>query len=194
MRILSTVLSVYSFIIFLSILLSWIPSRSSRLMRIKLYINQITNPYLNIFRGIQWLRIGNLDLSPLLALLILYFGIYITDNMASLELLSGWDLLFWLVWRIWIIVTGVFLLFAIIMLFRLLMLYVSRRPSLTFLSNLDSFLFPVVSRTLGLFTNRTIPYPWALGIVAGAFIAVRFLGRWGMALLLEFLRNLLNSL
>lgn len=193
MRILSTVLSVYSFIIFISILFSWIPSRSSGFMKIKFYINQVTNPYLNIFRGIQWLKIGNLDLSPMLALLVLYFGIYVADNMASLVLLSGWDLLFWLVLRIWVIVMGVFLLFSIIMLFRLLMLYVSKNPSSTFLNSLDSFLFPIVSRTLGIFTNRTIPYPWALGIVAVAFLAVRILGRWGMDLLLEFLRNLLNS-
>jgi uncharacterized protein YggT (Ycf19 family) len=163
------------------------------MMRVKYYLNLITNPYMNRFRGIPWLRTGNLDLSPLLAFLILYFGIYITGSMASGVFPTVLDMLFWLVRYVWEIVTGLFMFFGIIMLFRLLMLYASRGSSSSFLTGLDRFLFPVVSRFLGFFTNRTLSYPLALGITAVSFIAVRFLGRWGMGKLLDFLWKLLKT-
>lgn len=193
MRIVSALLSTYSFILFLSILFSWIPSRSPGMTKVRYYLNMIANPYLNRFRGIPWLRAGNLDLSPLLAFLILYFGIYITGSLASGVFPTALDILFWLVSYVWEIITGLFMFFGIIMLFRLLMLYASRGSSSNFLTGLDRFLFPVVSRFLGFFTSRSISYPIALGITAFSFIAIRLLGRWGMSELLEYLRKALRT-
>ena len=76
--VLAATLNIYLIILFVRILLSWFPNVDQSNPMIS-WIPQITDPYLNVFRGIIP-PIGGFDLSALLAILALQF---------SLPLISG---------------------------------------------------------------------------------------------------------
>lgn len=64
-------LQIYYYIMIACILLSWIPEvRSSKFYAM---LNQITDPYLRLFRGL--LIVGNFDLTPILGLMLYQFGL-----------------------------------------------------------------------------------------------------------------------
>lgn len=74
---LDTLLVVYFVLIFIRILLSWIPRLPySRWLDVVLnFVREVTDPYLNLFRRfVPMLRIGGagLDLSPMVAIIVLF--------------------------------------------------------------------------------------------------------------------------
>ena len=60
----------YSLLIFLRILLSWIPNINWHEQPVK-WIREVTDAYLNLFRNVVP-PIGMLDISPMLALFVLW--------------------------------------------------------------------------------------------------------------------------
>jgi len=74
---LNTLIVVYFVLIFLRILMSWLPTLPySRWLDIVLgFVKDVTDPYLNVFRRfVPTLRIGGggLDLSPMIAIVVLF--------------------------------------------------------------------------------------------------------------------------
>jgi YggT family protein len=73
---LSALITVYTLIIFASIIVSWIFSFGVRvpysrpLNAVLDFLRDVTNPYLRIFRRLG-LQIGPMDLSPIVAILVL---------------------------------------------------------------------------------------------------------------------------
>ena len=68
-QLLASVISFYTMVCFVRILLTWIPSAQySKFGRI---LASICDPYLNLFRGLRFLRVGMFDLSPAVALCLL---------------------------------------------------------------------------------------------------------------------------
>ena len=65
-------LSIYSFLLIIRVLLSWFPNLDWS-NPILVNLSAITDPYLNIFRGIIPPIAGTLDISPILAFLLLNF-------------------------------------------------------------------------------------------------------------------------
>jgi hypothetical protein len=86
------------------------------------------------------------------------------------------------------------MLLAIVMLIRLVTLYTMKESKPDWVDSLDRFLFPIVSRALGVFTNKTVAYPVALAILGIGLIAIRFLAGWGVEELLGFLKVRLDEL
>lgn len=66
---LANFLQIYLLLIFVRILLTWFPT-VSWMNQIAAFLSPITDPYLNIFRSFIP-PIGGLDLSPILAILVL---------------------------------------------------------------------------------------------------------------------------
>jgi YggT family protein len=71
----SALFLVYLILIFARILLSWIPRipYNVYLRAVVTFIEETTNPYLNLFRRVLP-PIGPLDLSPILAIVVLLIG------------------------------------------------------------------------------------------------------------------------
>jgi uncharacterized protein YggT (Ycf19 family) len=82
MRVLSALLMVYFFLIMIRIILSWLPTSSEGTMKLRAMIDKLTDPYMNRFRGISWLRFGMLDFSPVLGLAVLSFFLYLTQRLS----------------------------------------------------------------------------------------------------------------
>jgi YggT family protein len=69
MMVIAAVLQIYMLILFIRVVLSWV-SMDARLPLVRV-LTSLTDPYLNWFRRLTFLRRGNIDLSPLAAFLVL---------------------------------------------------------------------------------------------------------------------------
>ncbi|UCB45667.1 MAG: YggT family protein [Spirochaetota bacterium] len=62
--------SIYILLIFVRVIFAWLrPNMFNPVVR---FVYNSTNPYLKLFAGLKFLRIGALDLTPILALYLLY--------------------------------------------------------------------------------------------------------------------------
>jgi YggT family protein len=76
--------SIYILLIFIRVLFAWLrPNMFNPVVR---FVYNATNPYLKIFAGIRFLRIGALDLTPILALYLLY----LVQELSYKILLTGY--------------------------------------------------------------------------------------------------------
>ncbi len=74
MALVNVFVSVYSLIIFLYVLSSWIPLPYNRtLNRIRHFLSDACDPYLRLFRRLLP-PLGGIDLSPIVAVLVLWLG------------------------------------------------------------------------------------------------------------------------
>jgi len=194
MRIISGFLMVYYFVILTSFILSWIRTSTPGMLKFKGYINILTEPYMKHFRNISWLRFGMIDFSSILAIILLSFLLFLTQNLAAGMFPTWYSLVFWVIMRIWSFVAFFIMILAVVMIFRLITLYTMKGTRPNWIDSIDRFLFPLVSRFLGIFTNKTVAYPLALGIFAAALIIFRYLAGWGLLELLNFLNAKLNGM
>lgn len=65
----------YSMIMFVYIMMSWIPFKSGWIADIDNVLGKICDPYLDIFRRFIPPIGGMIDISPIFALLVLQFGV-----------------------------------------------------------------------------------------------------------------------
>ncbi|MGN0302245.1 MAG: YggT family protein [Anaerotardibacter sp.] len=72
--ILVTLADTYSMVIFVYILMSWIPMSEGLIADIYQALGKICDPFLDIFKRIIP-PIGMIDVSPIVALLVLQFGV-----------------------------------------------------------------------------------------------------------------------
>jgi len=64
------VFSIYIILIFIRILFAWLrPNMFNPIVR---FVYRLTDPYLKLFAGLRFLKIGALDFSPILAFYVLY--------------------------------------------------------------------------------------------------------------------------
>jgi len=74
MALVNVFVSVYSLIIFLYVLSSWIPLPYNRgLNRLRRFLADACDPYLRLFRRVLP-PLGGIDLSPIVAVLVLWLG------------------------------------------------------------------------------------------------------------------------
>ena len=66
---------VYTFIIFVYVLMSWIPMRTGVIGDIYRVLGSLCDPYLDLFRRFIPPIGGMVDVSPIVALLVLQFGV-----------------------------------------------------------------------------------------------------------------------
>lgn len=83
MTLVSVFVYVYSLIIFLYVLSSWIPLPYNRtLNRVRRFLSDACDPYLRLFRRLLP-SLGGIDLSPIVAVLVLYLGGRLVNEVLS---------------------------------------------------------------------------------------------------------------
>jgi len=83
MTLVSVFVYVYSLIIFLYVLSSWIPLPYNRtLNRVRRFLSDACDPYLRLFRRVLP-SLGGIDLSPIVAVLVLYVGGRLVNEVLS---------------------------------------------------------------------------------------------------------------
>jgi len=185
--IIATILTLYSFLILFRIIMTWLPDHSFG--RPQELIGRAVDPYLDVFRRTRLLRIGYVDASPVLGIILLYVVIDVLRSVSvtgtiSLGLVLGMFVL--RAGNALVFLLGILLLVTVI---RLVMLLANARAN-RFTMVLDQLLQPIAYRAaMRLAGNRFRTYTHALGLTAAlnlvAVIGGSFVVRGLATLLLQ---------
>lgn len=189
LRIISAFLSLYSLLCLLRIIITWIPNYSySKPADI---LAQICDPYMNLFRGIKWLRFGSFDFSPALALCILGAGSQLFSSLANGGYINLQMILSMILGIFFSILSSLIFFLIILFAIRLILIMINRDSYNTsgFMANqIDSSISPIVYRIARTFAmGRRITYKAALII---SIIALLFL-QFALRILLAFILSII---
>ena len=189
LRIISAFLSLYSLLCLLRIIITWIPNYSySKPADI---LAQICDPYMNLFRGIKWLRFGSFDFSPALALCILGAGSQLFSSLANGGYISLQMILAMILGIFFSILSSLIFFLIILFAIRLILIMINRDSYNTsgFMANqIDSSISPIVYRIARTFAmGRRITYKAALIISIIALLFLQFALRILLALILSII-------
>lgn len=189
LRIISAFLSLYSLLCLLRIIITWIPNYSySKPADI---LAQICDPYMNLFRGIKWLRFGSFDFSPALALCILGAGSQLFSSLANGGYINLQMILSMILGIFFSILSSLIFFLIILFAIRLILIMINRDSYNTsgFMANqIDSSISSIVYRIARTFAmGRRITYKAALII---SIIALLFL-QFALRILLAFILSII---
>ena len=74
-RLIASLADAYTTIIFVYVLMSWIPSDNGWIGEIRRVLARLCDPYLNLFKKLIPPIGGMVDVTPIIALLVLQFGV-----------------------------------------------------------------------------------------------------------------------
>jgi len=147
----SSVITVYSFVCLIRILLTWMPqidqSPAGR------FVASLCDPFLNWFRRFSFTSVGMIDFSPILALGALSLGAMIFSTLASTGHITLGLILAGLVQILWSFVSFFLNIMILFLAIRLIYDLVNRNGFSPFWTMLDRFLNHPISYVTGLF-NR----------------------------------------
>lgn len=189
LRIISAFLSLYSLLCLLRIIITWIPNYSySKPADV---LAQICDPYMNLFRGIKWLRFGSFDFSPALALCILGAGSQFFSSLANGGYINLQMILAMILGIFFSILSSLIFFLIILFAIRLILIMINRDSYNTsgFMANqIDSSISPIVYRIARTFAmGRRITYKAALIISIIALLFLQFALRILLALILSII-------
>lgn len=189
LRIISAFLSLYSLLCLLRIIITWIPNYSySKPADI---LAQICDPYMNLFRGIKWLRFGSFDFSPALALCILGAGSQLFSSLANGGYINLQMILAMILGIFFSILSSLIFFLIILFAIRLILIMINRDSYNTsgFMANqIDRSISSIVYRIARTFAmGRRITYKAALII---SIIALLFL-QFALRILLAFILSII---
>ncbi|WP_421622643.1 YggT family protein [Borrelia sp. MN22-0132] len=158
-------LNIYRILILIRIFLSWLVSSGINTSAFFRFIYNSTEPFLSIFRRIQFFRFGIYDFSPIAALITLS----IVEKMLSYGdyKLSTFVILF--IIEVWGILRSVFFALIFFFVLRLIFLFLHLFDGTDFMRSVDSFLMPLSVKISNTVTDKNMSYTINL-IVAGALL------------------------
>jgi len=185
MAVLAYILQFYSLLLFLRVLLTWF--HHPVLDKPKMYLGAVVDPYLDKFRGFEWLRFGMLDFSPVMAFILLALGIQITSALANGQSVTIGMILAVLIGNIWSF-AGFFINLIIIML--IVFLVANLMGKNIMLGGLNNLLYRITDRIMALFGQQSYHMTQGIIISLVTVFALRILLGFGFNWLLHFLYRL----
>ncbi len=182
---LAAAVSVYMLLIIFRVLLSWFQGRlNGKGVDI---LMKITDPYLDKFKNISWLRFGMLDFSPVVGIAVLGLVSQIFTSLAVSGTLDPMHILVYILHTVWSFAAFFINLFIILMVFRLITLLFFSSWHHQILFSIDNILYKAVARILGVFTSKTMKFSLGLAISAAILLVLRI----GLAFGFSYLFNLM---
>jgi len=152
--------SIYSLLCTVRIFFTWV--QSLEYSKVGRFLSKVCDPYLNFFK-IKALRINNFDLSPIIALVVLWGITQILNTFASQSTISLGIILSILVLIIWRVISSVLGFFAIILVVRLIVLLINARTYGTIWDNLDRAISPIIFKMTNMFyKNQSVSFKKSL--------------------------------
>lgn len=191
--IVASLLSFYSLLIWLRIILTWIrvPGQTQE-NPLAYYIGKVVDPYLSWFRGISSLRRSHIDLTPLVALAVLsvvqsmlrFYGAYGTITIGMVVAL--------IIQTLWsYLLSPVFWFLIILLGFRLFFCYKRSAKTISYITMLDSLIGGVLNWVQRLFyPKRTINDRQLVTTALVFFIVLYIAASFAIRFLVNFFGNL----
>jgi len=185
----STLISLYSFVCLVRILLSWMPQ--FEYSPVGQFLAGLCDPFLNWFRRFSFTRVGAVDFSPILSLGVLSVGAMVFSTLAATGRITFGIILagiLQVIWSFFSFFLNIIILFLVI---RLIYDLINRYSYSPFWSMLDRFLNPPISWVTHLLVRRrTTSYRTSLILTLAVMVALRVGLEFGM----HYLQVLLYSL
>lgn len=175
-QILASLISFYTMLCFVRIFLTWIPG--AQYSKFGQILSSLCDPYLNLFRGLRFLRVGMFDFSPAIALCVLIAVSSILGNLAVTKTFTLGGLLAIVLYLVWSVTSSILGFLILLLVIRLIVLLMRKDGYGSIWDALDRSLNPIVFHMTSLFTRgKPTPYKNALIIAtvtaAGIWIALR---------------------
>jgi YggT family protein len=186
MNVLGGITGFYMILIFIRIILTWFPG--AQYGRVPGLLSRVTDPYLNWFRRFSFLRVANLDLSPIMAIAALSAANTIFLTLARFGSITLGIILSLLCSVIWSVVSFILNFFIILLALRLAAYLTNRDVYHGFWRIVDQVSAPVLYRiNRFIFGGRLVRYMTGIIVSLGALLILRiglgFLARQGLILL-----------
>ena len=121
---LSAALIIYAILCIIAIFITWIPG--AKFTRFGKIITSITEPYLRIFSRITWLRFGNIDFSPILALALLSLLSSILGSITTSGRLYFGGILALILSMVWSVISSLITIILLLVLIRWIVLLANK--------------------------------------------------------------------
>ena len=151
---LSLLLNIYMLIIFFRIILTWFPGFGNG--GIIDFLSMITDPYLNWFRRFSFLRLGFLDLSPIVALGILTLVNRVLGMLISFGRISIGIVLALAVQAVWSAISFILGFLILILILRLIAFLFRQSGANPFWNIIETISQPVLYRINRIFFRGRI--------------------------------------
>ncbi|GAB6091136.1 YggT family protein [Spirochaeta dissipatitropha] len=191
-NILNSIVTLYMMLIFLRIMLSWFGGIESMGKPAEV-LASITDPYLNLFRKLQFLRMGFFDFSPIMGIIVLSIVSNVLGQLSRTGQVTVGLLLGLFTLHIFSALGFFALIFMVMAIIRLIGLSFNVGNGSRLMITLDAIFQPIVFRMAArFFSGRTMQYTSSVGILtaglAGIFLLSQFLGPIiaGLFLLMPF--------
>jgi YggT family protein len=170
MSVLSTLTSLYILVITARIIMTWFSGN----IRVPEILSRITDPYLNWFRGLG-LRVGYLDLSPVVGVAVLSILNQVFTTMARFGAITLGIILAMILQALWSILSFFIILISIVLILRLIAYLCNLNIYGTFWRIVDTVSQPILYRINRLFFRGRIINFLAGLILSAAVMAVLYL-------------------
>lgn len=186
---LSAVVSLYTMMCFVRIILTWIPSLNYS--KFGSFMSTLCDPYMNYFRRFRFLQFRNIDFSPILSIGLLVAVSNIFSSIAMTGRFSIGYLLASVISILWSVVASVVGFLIILLIIRLVALFLNKNGGSLWYS-LDNTLNPIVYKIAGVFRgkNTFMTQKTAYIITIIALFVARFLGNVAFSLIADLLTTL----
>ena len=124
LSILAGAISLYTLLCFIYILMSWFPG--ARFTKFGHIMSSICDPYMNLFRKMSFLRIGNIDFSPIVSIGLLSLASAILAGIQRTGRIFLGGILGTVLSSLWGIASSIFGIFAILIFIRWIVLLINK--------------------------------------------------------------------
>jgi YggT family protein len=173
--VLGFVISAYSLLLFIRVILSWFPGSAFSYSKPFQVICGIADPYLFWFNRFSFLRVGRINFSPIVALVVLTIVTNIVFAIAQYGKITVGMILYLLLSVVWSAVSFVLGFFIIVLLLRLIAFGVRASMYTPFWQAIESISKPVMTGISSfLYKNRIVRFTTSL-VSSFIFLTLAFI-------------------
>ena len=186
LSILAAVLSLYTLLCFIYILMSWFPG--ARFTKFGHFMSSICEPYMGLFRKMSFLRIGNIDFSPIVSLGILSLASAILAGIQHTGRIFFGGILGTILNSLWGIASSIIGIFTLLIFIRWIVLLINKgRTSYdSGWNQVDMLLNKISYKVAGTFSkSSSMSYQRSLLISWIAFLVILLAGHFLIAILVN---------
>lgn len=185
LSILAAMLSLYTLLCFIYILMSWFPG--ARFTKFGHIMTAICEPYMSIFRKMSFLRIGNIDFSPIVSLGILSLASAILGGIQHTGRIFLGGIIGTILSSLWGIFSSILGIFTLLIFIRWIVLLINKgRTSYeSGWNQIDMILNKISYKVAGTFTKSGMSYQRSLLISWITFLVILGAGHFLIAILVN---------
>lgn len=188
-RITSSIISGYMLLIFIRVLLTWFSGSSFG--KAEELLGTVTDPYLNLFKKLPFLRMGMIDFSPVAGIIVLVAVLNMLNTILTFGKITLGIILSIIVTALWSAVSFLLTLFITLIAIRIFMELIHPDTYSPFKTTLDAIINPVTVYIKNIFAKKKFLSYKVQMAMAGGIFAVLYIGG---NIIVRLLSNLLARL